>query len=114
MIDREIQELVFVLKKIGIETIASCEGHLGSDFHTNFPWVAFYPNNLDFLKDIIKEYNENKLSEERWEVSFSRVLKEKPVYLLKPKHDYKDIHYLQEQSFNLKNYLKEIPPRSYF
>ncbi len=115
-IDNNIVKLVETLNKMNFETIKSCEGHIGSDFHCSYPWIAFQDNSrINYLKRTIKEYNQNKLEEESWVIELSnKVEDEKIIYILKPKQSYKNLYFLQKQVMKLNYYLKKINVRGCF
>ena len=108
-IDGNISKLVETLNKMNFETIKSCEGHIGSDFHCSYPWIAFFSNSrIDYLKKIIREYNRNQPKEEWWEVKLSeKIENEKIIYILKPEQSYKNIHFLQKQVLKLVKYFEK-------
>ncbi len=106
-IDKKIKEIVEIFNKAGFETIKSCQGHLGSDFHCSFPWIAFYQgSHLKYLRFLIDKYNE-KENVEKWEIIYMDKFKDKAIYFLKPKYCYKNLEYLQTEINHLSQYIKK-------
>ncbi len=107
-IDPKIESLISVLWENDFCTFRSCEGHNDDDWRAHFPWIAFWGDSqVDRIREVIKSYNENRISEERWEVSFTgTIIAEKAIYWLKPKHDYKNLNYLHNQIKKLTSYLE--------
>jgi hypothetical protein len=106
--DQKISGLVSALEQKNFLVLKSCQGHLGSDWLWNFPWVAFLDSSqVDQIREMIKGYNKICSPEAKWEVVFSkRIYQGKAIYWLKPVHDYKRLSYLQKEIVPLKDYLE--------
>jgi hypothetical protein len=105
--DEKIDNLVLVLNQKNLTTFKSCQGHNNSEWFWSFPWVAFLGySDIDRIREILKEYNKKCIPEERWELCFSKkVFQGKPIYWLKPIHDYKNLEFLQNQIPKIVDYL---------
>jgi hypothetical protein len=69
-IDPKVQGLVLGLTSIGVDTHASCEGHLDRSHH--HPWVGFNPFSyakIGALEYLVKEYNHTH--DIKWEVDMN-------------------------------------------
>lgn len=64
-IDESIFDLVFILNFLGIETLKSCEGHLGGICHP-FPWVAIKEKDINRVEKLLEDFNKDR--KVRWKV----------------------------------------------
>ncbi len=108
ILDPGIKELVFSLNNSGIKTERSCEGHEGSDWHYDFPWVVIsFEKDLTKLEGIIDAYNSfvrplRDLS--LWEVSFNV---EGLRYWLVPKEKQRTVVRLRKDSAYLAKFISK-------
>ncbi|MBI3190162.1 hypothetical protein HYZ41_00505 [archaeon] len=65
-VDESIKDLVFALTCIGLQTGASCEGHLNDRNRHTHPWVKFVRLDCDFLDGLLERYN--KTRDIKWHV----------------------------------------------
>ena len=100
--------MVFSLNNSGIRTERSCEGHEGSDWHYDFPWVVIsFEKDLTKLEGIIDAYNSfvrplRDLS--LWEVSFNV---EGLRYWLVPKEKQRTVVRLRKDSAYLAKFISK-------
>lgn len=93
-IDKEIKDTVIALNLMGIETVASCGGHLDKDL--SYPWVDIqvYPSEI------------NKLIQEGIDIQEEIKIEEVSLKLKYPNLPYNDFYYISEGE-NLKNLRKK-------
>ncbi|MCX6764841.1 MAG: hypothetical protein NTU58_04050 [Candidatus Nealsonbacteria bacterium] len=103
----KVKSLVIELRRLGIETVWSCQGYTG--WGNNFPWICVAIKDLDRVKIIVNLYNKTvEQSKEEKNRIFWTILNSPAALIPNMQGKNFSLEELQESALNFAETLKEL------